>query len=111
MFFDEDEERLNRLREQWRMYPGSAPGGSGKTGLMPSDSKGYAKMLEDQQWALNYANRLQGKGPMNLKVGPTFGSSLSGLYDAAQMQRANYLDAQDANLAAANYQDARRGRK
>lgn len=42
-------ERLRQLEEGFRQNPGRAPNGTGSTGLGRTDSRGYTRMLEEQQ--------------------------------------------------------------
>ena len=37
--------RLSTLRKQMHDYPGRAPGGTGPTGLLSNDAKGWSQML------------------------------------------------------------------
>lgn len=74
--------RLQQLEEGFRMNPGRAPNGTGTTGLLSSDSKGWSKVLEEQQ---EYA-RLQdlaggGSGDLDVRVDPrsNFRSALTSL--------------------------------
>ena len=43
--------RLRELTQLYGQYPGRAAGGTGSTGLMPSDARGWSNMLEEQQEA------------------------------------------------------------
>jgi len=85
-----EEEATRQLREQYVTNPNE------KAFLQRQNDLGYD--------AVDRGARVKFGGVMD----DPFGSSMAGLYDAAQMQRANYLDAQDANTFAAGYQDRRR---
>lgn len=56
--------RLNVLGNEFTQNPGAAPGGTGRTGILPGDATGYSRLLERQQEFLGLQNQLAGKqGP------------------------------------------------
>ena len=61
--------RLRALYASWDQFPGREPNGSGLTGLNSNDSLGYSKMLNEQTEGMNLENELQGKGPVNIRMG------------------------------------------
>jgi hypothetical protein len=88
-----EEEATRVLREQYVTNP---------------NEKAFLERQNDMGFdALARGGRVKFGGVMD---DPFTSPSMTGLYDAAQMGRANYLDAQDTNLYAANHQDRRRGK-
>lgn len=65
----DDPERLQKVMERWQAFPGSAPGGTGTTGLAANDIDGYVKHQNENVWAMNALRALQGQGPMNVRFG------------------------------------------
>jgi hypothetical protein len=62
---------MSALEDQFAANPGSAPGGSGTTGLMSGDARGYSRMLEQQQEYLRLRGLLSGKGDPEIEIGGT----------------------------------------
>ena len=62
--------RLKQIRDLQAQYPGRAPGGTGLTGLMSTDARGWSAMLNEQTEAENIENELEGKAPLRVKVAP-----------------------------------------
>jgi hypothetical protein len=62
-------QRMATLHDQFAANPGSAPGGSGTTGLMSGDARGYSRMLEQQQEYLRLKGLLKGTGDPEIEVG------------------------------------------
>lgn len=54
--------RLNAILGLWNQYPGRQPGGTGPTGLMSGDARGWSQVLQDQIDAGN----LSRKNPMTV---------------------------------------------
>jgi len=69
---DPDEARLQQIEESWRQYPGRAPGGTGLTGLLPNDSRGYSDMLNERTEYGNLLRRQQGQAPLAVVQGRGF---------------------------------------
>lgn len=88
-----EEEATRQLREQYVSNPAE------KAFLEEQNNLGYN--------AVDRGARVKFGGTYD---DPFASPSMSGLYDAAQMRRANYLDNADVNRYAANYQDSRRRR-
>jgi len=57
-------ERLKQIRDMQAKYPGRAPGGTGPTGLLRNDARGWSAMLNEQVEAQNIENELRGKAPL-----------------------------------------------
>lgn len=55
----------------WQQNPGSAPGGTGQTGLLPGDAAGWARMLNQQTADQNAARQLMGQSPLDVRGGGT----------------------------------------
>lgn len=53
--------RLRQILEGWRQHPGRAPGGTGATGLLSNDARGWSQMLNEQTEALGL---MRGRAPM-----------------------------------------------
>jgi len=62
--------RLNMLGNEFTQNPGAAPGGTGRTGLLPGDATGYSQLLERQQEFLGLQNQLQGKQAPGISTAP-----------------------------------------
>lgn len=60
---------LQQIQDRWRQFPGSAPGGSGATGLLPNDIQGWSNLQNANTEALG---QLQGH-PMDVRVGKPLG--------------------------------------
>jgi len=65
-----EESVLNQILGRWQMSPGSAPGGSGLTGLGRHDAKGRSRQQNENVWALNALRRMQNKGPLQVESAP-----------------------------------------
>lgn len=68
--------RFNRMRSfenLVRQHPGAAPGGTGTTGLMSGDARGYSDLLNRQTQYLNDQRAEDGKGPMAVEYGGVMG--------------------------------------
>lgn len=65
--------RVKDIEENWQQFPGAAPGGTGPTGLMSSDSKGWSDLMNQQSEHQNLLNELSGKGPMKVERGQDMG--------------------------------------
>src|SRR5215475_5884264 len=61
-----DDARLQQIEDEWQQYPGRAPGGTGLTGLLPNDSRGYSDMLNEQTEYANLLRRQKGQGPLQV---------------------------------------------
>ena len=66
--------RLREITSGWSQFPGSAPGGSGLTGLASSDAQGYSDMLARQREGLDIKNELAGKEPLDYRQGGPVGT-------------------------------------
>lgn len=55
----------------WQQNPGSAPGGTGTTGLLPGDLAGWTRMLNQQIQDINSARQLAGYDPLQVRGGGT----------------------------------------
>jgi len=62
--------RLTEIEEYWRQYPGAAPGGSGPTGLLPNDAKGWSDLMNMQTEYANLKRQLSGEGPLQVRGAP-----------------------------------------
>lgn len=82
----EESQFLQGVQQRWQQFPGSAPNGTGQTGLATDDLSGYTKMQNENIAAQNLLNRANGKAPlsMNYKLG-----SLSSLPDPYEQTRAS----------------------
>lgn len=73
-----DEAREKRIRD-FELYmhrnPGARPNGTGSTGLMSGDARGYSDLLNRQTQYLNDKSAAAGRGPMNIREGVSMGSS------------------------------------
>jgi hypothetical protein len=49
--------RLNSILGLWKQYPGRQPGGTGSTGLMSGDARGWSQVLQDQIDAMNLSRK------------------------------------------------------
>lgn len=63
--------RLKEITDYWQQYPGAAPGGTGATGLMPGDAKGWSDLLNQQTEAANIERQFKGEGPLDVKARQT----------------------------------------
>jgi|SRR5262245_11472834 len=70
---DPDQIRLQQIEDSWQQFPGRAPGGTGLTGLLPNDSRGYSDMLNEQTEYANLLRRREGQGPLRVVQGRGFG--------------------------------------
>ena len=61
--------RLRQIRALQVQYPGRAPGGSGRTGLMSMDSRGWATMQREQNEAKAIENEFAGRPAPTIKPG------------------------------------------
>ena len=105
------QQRLRTILERWKANPGSAPNGTGPTGFRANDARAWAQNQEDTIWAT---------GEMHGRPATVQGDyshtefanrpSLAPLTDAARQNRANTINAFDANSHASSYQDRRRPR-
>ncbi len=71
--------RLAAIREKQKMFPGRAPGGSGATGLLSNDARGWSDVLNEQTEAENIERELAGEAPLGVKRGGNFGGMAPGL--------------------------------
>jgi hypothetical protein len=74
----EDDARLDRIREfetYMERYPGAAPNGTGSTGLMSGDARGYSELLNRQKRYLDDKNAVAGRGPMAVRDGGSMTTS------------------------------------
>lgn len=68
-------ERKNRIQgvqdfeNYMTQYPGAAPGGTGATGLSPTDATGWSKLLEKQQQYLTDKAELEGNNAPTIRFG------------------------------------------
>jgi len=69
---DPDQMRLQQIEDSWQQFPGRAPGGTGLTGLLPNDSRGYSDMLNEQTEYANLLRRREGQGPLRVVGGRGF---------------------------------------
>lgn len=74
---EEIQRRLDSIHDSWGQYPGRAPGGTGDTGLASNDATGWSAMLNEQTEAENLSRRLQGQGPLAVKMGGSTGATMS----------------------------------
>lgn len=61
--------RLQQITEQYQFNPGRAAGGSGRTGLLSGDARGWSDMLNEQQEVAalsGLGKALQGEGTYSL---------------------------------------------
>jgi hypothetical protein len=65
--------RLQQIFADWQQYPGRAPKGTGLTGIMPGDSKGYSDMLNERIEGMNLQNELTGQPDVQVNEGRTQG--------------------------------------
>lgn len=70
----EEADHLASVQQRWQEFPGSAPGGSGSTGLMSTDSQGWSDMLNENSWASNQLRAAKGQGPMDIHHGDEIGA-------------------------------------
>ena len=72
-------ERLKQLQQEFSQYPGAAPGGSGPTGLMSGDARGYSDMLNRQREFMHLDDFVQGGDGINerFNAAPSTTRSLS----------------------------------
>lgn len=61
--------RMAAFERRTQKYPGAAPGGTGATGLMSGDSRGYSELLGEQRQYLDDGQAVRGRGPMNVEYG------------------------------------------
>ena len=54
-------QRLYAIEQQQAQFPGRRPGGSGETGLMPSNAQGWSDILNEQTEALDLQAALTGR--------------------------------------------------
>lgn len=66
-------ERLQNILQLQKQYPGRRPGGTGPTGLLSTDAKGWSGMLNEQTEAENIQRELAGKGPLDIESIPSEG--------------------------------------
>lgn len=66
---------LQAILKRWEDFPGSAPNGTGLTGLTSNDALGWSRMQNENTAALNQLRALQGDGPMNVRYGGVIGGS------------------------------------
>ena len=71
--------RLASIREKQKMYPGRRAGGTGATGLLPNDSRGWSDILNEQTEAENIERELTGEEPLTVRPGGDFGGMAPGL--------------------------------
>ena len=48
MLDPQPEDRMAEIEDNWRTNPGAAPGGTGPTGLLPGDARGWSDLLNQQ---------------------------------------------------------------
>ena len=61
--------RLRHIRAQEAQYPGRARGGTGSTGLLSTDSRGWAEMQREQIEATNIERDTRGQGALQARAG------------------------------------------
>lgn len=61
--------RMAAFERRMAANPGAAPGGTGSTGLMSGDARGYSELLGDQRQFLDDQRAVAGRGPMNVEYG------------------------------------------
>ena len=61
--------RLRHIRAQEAQYPGRARGGTGSTGLLSTDSRGWAEMQREQIEATNIERDMRGQGALQARAG------------------------------------------
>ena len=87
--------RLSATQDRWRQFPGSRPGGTGRTGLHSNDARGWTALQDDNLNALE----LMSDEPLQVRGnygGTNFADqsfSIGGGMDARQEQRARLLEA------------------
>lgn len=81
---DPREARLQQIRARWKQFPGSAPGGTGPTGLMSNDAQGWSSMLNEQTEAANLSNEMAGKPPLSVRRGRDLGGMPASLADSPE---------------------------
>ena len=85
MAYDPSQMSMASILALQKQFPGRAPGGTGPTGILPGDAKGWSDMENQQTDALNMENAAQGKAPLTVKVdqsGGLGGSSGTGIPNA-----------------------------
>ncbi len=60
---------LDQVHKRWQDYPGSAPGGTGPTGLMSNDAAAWSRMQNENTQALNAERSMVGKDPLQVRLG------------------------------------------
>lgn len=78
-----DASRFRQIQENWQQHPGAMPGGTGPTGLNRNDAQGWARMQNENLFAMNHAQGMAGEGPMNVRNGGNLGGTRSP-YDPGQ---------------------------
>ncbi len=61
-------QRLSQLEAEHRQFPGSAPNGTGATGLMSSDARGWSDMLQRQQEYVRLNDAVSGGRGVNVRT-------------------------------------------
>lgn len=74
---------LDAILQRWQDYPGSAPNGTGLTGLTSNDANGWSRIQNENTWAMNQIRAANGQEPLNVRYGgtisspsPSFGTTL-----------------------------------
>ena len=65
--------RLRHIRAQEAQYPGRARGGTGRTGLLSTDSRGWAEMQREQIEATNIERDVRGQEALQAESGFQYG--------------------------------------
>lgn len=60
---------LAMIQQRWKEHPGSAPNGSGTTGLNPADAHGWSRQQNENTWAMNQMQAQNGQAPMDIAYG------------------------------------------
>lgn len=84
--------RLAQLAQQYANAPAFWTG-NGETGLSRNDAVGYSRFLNDQTEYKNLQRQLQGKGPLDVEIGESFGSPA---YDTPDSYYATEEDSREA---------------
>jgi hypothetical protein len=67
--------RIEQFEKLMRKHPGAAPNGTGTTGLMSGDSKGYSELLNRQKQYIDDTNAENGRGPAGVRDGGVMATS------------------------------------
>ena len=93
--------RLQKILERWQQHPGSAPGGTGSTGLLSNDAQGWSDMLNEQSWALGKMSDKPlsfEEAPYKEQIVSAQPGSLQGLRQAASPAVAPAVDPEELAL-------------